>query len=364
MATYKSYYNEYEKNNLSSVQKRIAEQQNKNTTMSNRYVADQNAIVDKNISNSVNKVQGEIDKLPTAYQASFDANAIQQKINERQVAERMANMGLTNSGLNRTQQTAINIQRSNADAALRQQMNAATASLKQQIADLYVSGESQKADIASKARYELEQKNQFVYDTGMTNFYSAADSYANQRLENDALIEKARIEAAAKAEEARIKAEQAQREKYEKWALENGVATYNDKGQLVLTGNAASSSSKKTIPTEQEYDEVFNMYVMEEGYKNPEKFIKNILKKYPGYDTDAIIDYLEAVTMVSDGGGNYGPWYTLGFGYGGIDNNGSISFGNKNTTTMAELYDRLVDAGYNKDIAEKMVINYQHYMGI
>ena len=208
MATYKSYYNEYEKNNLSAVQKRIAEQQNKNTAMSNQYVADQNAIVDKNISNSVNKVQGEIDKLPTAYQASFDANAIQQKINERQVAERMANMGLTNSGLNRTQQTAINIQHSNADAALRQQMNAATASLKQQIADLYASGESQKADIASKARYELEQKNQSVYDTGMTNFYSAADSYANQRLENDALIEKARIEAAAKAEEARIKAEQ------------------------------------------------------------------------------------------------------------------------------------------------------------
>ena len=243
MATYKSYYNEYEKNNLSAVQKRIAEQQNKNTAMSNRYVADRNAIVDKNISNSVNKVQGEIDKLPTAYQASFDANAIQQKINERQVAERMANMGLTNSGLNRTQQTAINIQRSNADAALRQQMNAATASLKQQIADLYASGESQKADIASKARYELEQKNQSVYDTGMTNFYSAADSYANQRLENDALIEKARIEAAAKAEEARIKAEQAQREKYEKWALENGYG-YDKNGNLVYTGKVKNSDGE------------------------------------------------------------------------------------------------------------------------
>ncbi len=234
MATYKSYYNEYEKNNLSAVQKRIAEQQNKNTAMSNQYVADRNAIVDKNISNSVNKVQGEIDKLPTAYQASFDANAIQQKINERQVAERMANMGLTNSGLNRTQQTAINIQRSNADAALRQQMNAATASLKQQIADLYASGESQKADIASKARYELEQKNQSVYDTGMTNFYSAADSYANQRLENDALIEKARIEAAAKAEEARIKAE-ANKLKLTEEYYDTAVSTYLAEGEKGLS---------------------------------------------------------------------------------------------------------------------------------
>lgn len=237
MATYKSYYNEYVKNNLSSVQKRIAEQQNKNTTMSNRYVADRNAIVDKNISNSVNKVQGEIDKLPTAYQASFDANAIQQKINERQVAERMANMGLTNSGLNRTQQTAINIQRSNADAALRQQMNAATASLKQQIADLYVSGESQKADIASKARYELEQKNQFVYDTGMTNFYSAADSYANQRLENDALIEKARIEAAAKAEKNKLKLTgEIFDEAYELYNPNNDNAFYDYIEKLELLG--------------------------------------------------------------------------------------------------------------------------------
>lgn len=237
MATYKSYYNEYEKNNLSSVQKRIAEQQNKNTTMSNRYVADQNAIVDKNISNSVNKVQGEIDKLPTAYQASFDANAIQQKINERQVAERMANMGLTNSGLNRTQQTAINIQRSNADAALRQQMNAATASLKQQIADLYASGESQKADIASKARYELEQKNQSVYDTGMTNFYSAADSYANQRLENDALIKKARIEAAAKAEKNKLKLTgEIFDEAYELYNPNNDNAFYDYIEKLELLG--------------------------------------------------------------------------------------------------------------------------------
>ena len=192
-----SYYDDYYNKNLKKTQDEIKKQQTQNTTTSNAYVADLNAIVDKNISNSVNKVQGEIDKLPTQYQSSFDANAIQQLINERQVAERMANMGMTNSGLNRTQQTAINIQRSNADAALRTQINSATNSLKQQIADLYASGESQKAENSAKARYELEQKNQAVYSTMMDNLYSNANAY-----------EKARIEADAKAEEARIKAEQ------------------------------------------------------------------------------------------------------------------------------------------------------------
>lgn len=192
-----SYYDDHYNKNLKKTQDEIKKQQAQNTATSNAYVADLNAIVDKNISNSVNKVQGEIDKLPTQYQSGFDANAIQQKINERQVAERMANMGLTNSGLNRTQQTAINIQRSNADAALRQQINGATNSLKQQIADLYASGESQKAENSAKARYDLEQKNQAVYENMMNNLYSSSSAY-----------EKAMIEADAKAEEARIKAEQ------------------------------------------------------------------------------------------------------------------------------------------------------------
>ncbi len=347
------YYENYLKKHQAETEKEIKRKQDANTAASNQYVSDINTIVDNSTNNAVNKVQGEIDKLPTAFQSSFDANAVQQKINERQTAEHMANLGLTNSGLNRTQQTAFAIQRSNADAALRQQINATTASLKQQISDLYASGEAQKAENQAKARYELEQKNQSVYDTMMNNLYNNASAYAN-----------AQIEAEAKAREASIKAAQEKQERYEKWALENGVVTYNDKGQLVFTGNTASGNSKKTIPTQQEYDDIFNMYVMEEGYKDPEKFIKSILKKYPGYNTDAIIDYLEAVQMSSDGGKNYGPWYTLGLGYGGIDENGSISFGNKNVTTMQDLYNRLKKAGYNSDVAKKMVINYQHYMGI
>ncbi|MEE0896187.1 MAG: hypothetical protein U0L88_00970 [Acutalibacteraceae bacterium] len=357
-----SYYDDHYNKNLKKTQDEIKKQQAQNTATSNAYVADLNAIVDKNISNSVNKVQGEIDKLPTQYQSSFDANAIQQLINERQVAERMANMGMTNSGLNRTQQTAINIQRSNADAALRTQINSATNSLKQQIADLYASGESQKAENSAKARYDLEQKNQAVYENMMNNLYSSSSAY-----------EKAMIEADAKAEEARIKAAQEKQKQYTKWALENGYG-YDSKGNLIYTGLVKNNSgeyvdiedktSSLKTPTNEEYDEIFNMYVMEEGYKNPEKFIKSVLKKYPGYNTDAIIDYLESVQMSSDGGKNYGPWYTLGLGYGGIDENGSISFGNKNVTTMQDLYNRLKKAGYNSDVAEKMVINYQHYMGI
>ena len=224
------YYDDYLKKHQAETEATIKRKQDANTAASNKYVSDINAIVDTSTNNSVNKVQGEIDKLPTTFQSSFDANAVQQKINERQTAEHMANLGLTNSGLNRTQQTAFAIQRSNSDAALRQQINATTASLKQQIADLYASGEAQKAENQAKARYELEQRNLSVYDTEMDKLYSGASAYEN-----------AQIEAAAKAQE-----------RYEKWALENGYE-YDKSGNLVYTGRIKNEDGEYTYLEDSPY---------------------------------------------------------------------------------------------------------------
>ena len=53
-----------------------------------------------------------------AYEDSYRENAVQKAINERQVAESMANMGLRDSGLNRTQQTAVNLSYANAKAGI------------------------------------------------------------------------------------------------------------------------------------------------------------------------------------------------------------------------------------------------------
>ncbi len=50
------------------------------------------------------------------YESLFDRNAIREAVARKTVAERMANLGLTDSGLNRTQQTAIATTRSKADA--------------------------------------------------------------------------------------------------------------------------------------------------------------------------------------------------------------------------------------------------------
>lgn len=44
-----------------------------------------------------------------SYEDMYRENAVQKLINEREIAEDMANSGLTDSGLNRTQQTAVQL---------------------------------------------------------------------------------------------------------------------------------------------------------------------------------------------------------------------------------------------------------------
>ncbi len=51
-----------------------------------------------------------------AYQGLYDENAVREKVAQLNVEERLANLGLTDSGVNRTQQTALAATRARADA--------------------------------------------------------------------------------------------------------------------------------------------------------------------------------------------------------------------------------------------------------
>ncbi len=65
-----------------------------------------------------------IKDISTAYDDQQRAVAVQKLINERKVAESMANLGLTDSGLNRTQQTAVQLSAANAAYNLNRQKQA------------------------------------------------------------------------------------------------------------------------------------------------------------------------------------------------------------------------------------------------
>lgn len=148
----------------------------------------------------------QIQEAKSAYQNQLDENAVQKLIHERQIAENMANLGLIDSGLNRTQQTAaqlsyannntkINLARQKAVDALAQAMTAKMSELdagklaaaegirsnyaqnaRSQAVDVY-KNEAENETARQKAAYEAQVKQMQV-----NNDNAAAKIAARQKL--------------------------------------------------------------------------------------------------------------------------------------------------------------------------------------
>lgn len=98
------------------------------------------------------------------YAEQFDANAVQRMINERQIAESMANAGLTNSGMNASQMTANQLSYGNQNAKLRREQQTAIDTL---------------AATLRQGRLANElQRNQQLVEADI-NYNNAANEYAS-----------------------------------------------------------------------------------------------------------------------------------------------------------------------------------------
>lgn len=98
------------------------------------------------------------------YAEQFDANAVQRMINERQIAESMANAGLTNSGMNASQMTANQLSYGNQNAKLRREQQSAIDTL---------------AATLRQGRLANElQRNQKLAEVDI-NYNNAANEYAS-----------------------------------------------------------------------------------------------------------------------------------------------------------------------------------------
>ena len=72
-----------------------------------------NQVNDSNAKILKEQYGAAIDDAAMAYDSEYQRNAVQKLINEKQIAEKNANLGLTDSGLNRTQQTATQLNYAN-----------------------------------------------------------------------------------------------------------------------------------------------------------------------------------------------------------------------------------------------------------
>lgn len=159
---------------------------------------------------SVNDIyNAKINETDSAYEDDYRENAVQKLINEREVAENMANLGLTDSGLNRTQQTAVQLSYANAKGKIDRQKQAAVDALAQSLAVELANIETTR--LSSVADIERQYSQNAM--TNATNARNADIDYNAKLYEAEQEAATAKYEAEQKAitEQAKINAETTQK---------------------------------------------------------------------------------------------------------------------------------------------------------
>ena len=204
------YLTDYDKKNKSKYTQDVNKKIQEMTELSNKNLASSQSLIDTSTNSAVSQVNKQKEALPQQYQSYFDSNAVQHLLNQRQLEERMANLGLTDSGLNRTQMTALTIQKQNTDAAYNQKKQQAINTLDNRISQIIEEGKLKKDELAINAQSQLDT-NIYNYRTSAQNKYdSDRSNYAIEMNKRDVDTYNAEVEAEAAKEAARIKASNTQ----------------------------------------------------------------------------------------------------------------------------------------------------------
>lgn len=145
--------------------------------------------------NAAQARDAELDRQNREYRDQHDLAAAQEFLNRRKTNEAMANSGLSDSGLNRTQQTAISIARGNQDAALTRQQQDARDATFAAYDDLVAKHEAELAEkkfANEQARQAALLKIDNDYDNKVAAMYKAEaeakQAAAKQAAENQKLL--------------------------------------------------------------------------------------------------------------------------------------------------------------------------------
>lgn len=152
----------------------------------NQTVAQQKATVQDTYN-------AEISKTKQDYDDEHQRNLVQKYVNEQQIAENMANMGLTDSGLNRTQQTAAQLSYSNTASKIDRQLQSAVDSfvltMNSKLTDIETSRIGSEATIkksyddsaltAAQDEYKVENDTETERQKA---YYSALEKVNSQKL--------------------------------------------------------------------------------------------------------------------------------------------------------------------------------------
>lgn len=148
--------------------------------------------------NAAQARDAELDRQNREYRDRHDLAAAQEFLNRRKTNEAMANSGLSDSGLNRTQQTAISIARGNQDAALTRQQQDARDATFAAYDDLVAKHEAELAEkklANEQARQAALLEIDNDYDNKVAAMYKAEaeaqQAAAKQAAENQKMLQDA-----------------------------------------------------------------------------------------------------------------------------------------------------------------------------
>ena len=146
------------------------------------------SMYDTQVQNVKDAFEPEKKAIEQSYENLLDENAVQRRINEHMILRDLTNTGDTNSGLSRTQMTAVQLSHANNQAKIRRQqqagMEALSLAVEQEISGIE---QNRQSDLASLVRSYADSDR------------SAATSIYNKELEEETARYKADLDAQTKA---------------------------------------------------------------------------------------------------------------------------------------------------------------------
>lgn len=205
-------------------------------------ISDQSAVIDSAAQNTTAQYQKTIDEAPKRFAGQLDDNYIDELVARKNLENTMADMGLTDSGLNRGQQTAISVMRGNADAKTRQQQQDFVSAAQQAIDQVLAKAEREKASYANEANAGVEDYLAQLWATVQQNAQANATSRFNAQEESLDAAYKAQLEAEAEAEKWRVEQQNAMIR-----ALINNEVPYNDAVAMVMGEEGDSETPDENV---------------------------------------------------------------------------------------------------------------------
>ena len=145
------------------------EYKRRGTAQRDADIAASDKVYDTQKQQTQNTYNRQIDETSKSYEDLYDENAVQRLVNEREIAENMANLGLTDSGLNRTQQTAVQLSYANSknkiDVTRQKAIDTLTASLADAISKIDTDKLSAAENIRSNYDNSWRSSAQSTYAT-------------------------------------------------------------------------------------------------------------------------------------------------------------------------------------------------------